>query len=225
MAFEYCCFVSYPHGQDDVLVPWAKSFVEGLKQEIGAQIRGKIFLDNNFFMAGDWLEESIGSNLCKSACMILLYTPLYFDTEHVYCARELKAMQELEEQRLKHLPKKGKGLIIPVILRGEKKFPDVLKAQRYCSDFSLVDFNDPVKTIRTKYKKKIREIADYIIERCDELKAITHKISHDCDNYQLPSAEVAIEFVETVLETKIVDNPVGFVGRDTEPGSGGGNGE
>ena len=74
------------------------------------------------------LDEEIGPDLCKSACMILIYTPLYFDTEHIYCARELKAMQESGSTApLRLIGDKGKGLIIPIVLRGEKTLPKGLK--------------------------------------------------------------------------------------------------
>src|SRR5688572_26629049 len=115
MPYEYCCFISYPHGQNNVLVPLIKKIVEALEKEIGTQIRQEVWLDSKFLQGGHIIQDEIGARLCKSACMILFYTPLYFDSEHLYCARELKAMQYLEERRLKLLKEKGNGLIIPVI--------------------------------------------------------------------------------------------------------------
>jgi len=126
MAFEYCCFISYPHGQENVLVPIVDDFVQGLKKELGAQDRRPLWFDQ-VLTGGRQVDEAIDAGLCKSACMIMLYTPLYFDTEHTYCAQELKAMQDLEEERLKFLNDKSAGLIIPVILRGEKRFPEATK--------------------------------------------------------------------------------------------------
>src|SRR5215813_7841987 len=120
MPYDYCCFVSYPHGQKDVLVPLVSKIVEALQKEIGSQLRQEIWLDRNFLQGGNRLDPAIGSNLCKSACMIFVYTPLYFDSEHIYCAQEFKAMQDLEQQRLESLKAKENGLIIPIILRGEK---------------------------------------------------------------------------------------------------------
>src|SRR5688572_5088633 len=158
MSFEFCCFISYPHGQKNVLVPFINDFVDGLEKEIFAQTSKRVFVDK-YLEGGDWLDEEIGPNLCKSACMILFYTPLYFATEHIYCARELKAMEDLEQKRMGMLKDKGKGLIIPIVLRGEKKFPQTLKSKRLYYDFTAIEFNNPTDILKVKYAKEIKEIA------------------------------------------------------------------
>jgi hypothetical protein len=211
MAYEYCCFISYPHGQNNVLVPLVQKIVEALEKEIGAQTDKRVWLDSNFLQGGQILDNEIGAKLCKSACMILFYTPLYFDTEHIYCARELKAMQDLEEQRLKLLKEKGDGLIIPIIFRGEKKYPLGTRWKYY--KFTDIEMNDPVEQIPFRYAKEIRSIAEYIIERFNDLKAVAHLNEHDCNQYSLPTAEDARKFVENVLNKKITDVEVSFVGR------------
>ena len=216
MAFPYCCFISYPHGQENVLVPFVEDFVKGLETEIYAQTRKKVWIDYKFLKGGFRLDEEIGPDLCKSACMILIYTPLYFDTEHLYCARELKAMQELEAQRLCVIGDKGKGLIIPIVLRGEKRFPKALSKERLYYNFTDIEFNNPTETIRAKHAKEIREIAEYIIDRCEHLDEVENQIQHNCDEYRLPSTTSAQDFVATVLEKKIVEVVVPFVGRTVE---------
>lgn len=217
MAFEYCCFISYPHGQENVLVPIVDDFVQGLKKEIGAQDRRPLWFDQ-ILTGGQRLDESIGAGLCKSACMIMLYTPLYFDTEHAYCARELKAMQDLEGERLKLLKDKSFGLIIPVILRGEKRFPEAMKKGLFY-DFTQFLFNSPSDKIREKYAAQIKEIAAYILDRCYSLESETKDSPHDCDTYPLPSLESARTFVETVLGKKIVEVVDSFPGRKNESAS------
>jgi hypothetical protein len=210
MSFEFSCFISYPHGQKNVLVPFINDFVDGLEREIYSQTSKSIFVDE-YLEGGDWLDEKIGPNLCKSACMILFYTPLYFATEHIYCARELKAMQDLEERRLRFLEDKGKGLIIPIILRGKKKFPLALQNQRKFYDFTDIEFNNPGDVFRAKFAKEIKEIAQYIVDRCDQLDEISHQLSHNCQAFRLPDAKEARQFVEGVLGKEIVDIPVSFV--------------
>lgn len=220
MSFEFSCFISYPHGQKNVLVPFINDFVDGLEKEIYAQTSKTVFVDK-FLEGGDWLDEKIGPNLCRSACMILFYTPLYFATEHIYCARELKAMQDLEEKRLKLLGDKGKGLIIPIVLRGEKKFPNALRNKRLYYNFTAIEFNNPSDILQVKYSKEIKEIAQYIVDRCDQLDEIFHQLSHNCSAFRLPDDDEARQFVETVLEKKIVDIPVSFVIRTEDEGNGG----
>jgi len=215
MAFEYCCFISYPHGQDEVLVSIVDDFVQGLKREIGAQDRRPLWFDQ-VLTGGRRIDEAIGAGICKSACMIMVYTPLYFDEEHVYCARELKAMQELEVERLKTLPDKSFGLIIPVILRGEKRFPEAMKKGKFY-DFTKFLFNSPSEKLREKYAAQIQEIAQYILDRCDSLEAAEKDPTHNCDAFPLPTIEAAKQFVENVLGKKIVQVADIFPGRKGEP--------
>ena len=212
MAFEYSCFISYPHGQENVLVPIVEDFVKGLRQELGAQDRRPVWFDQTL-TGGRRLDPAVGMGLCKSACMIMLYTPLYFDEEHTYCARELKAMQDLEKERMKFLADKTSSLIIPVILRGEKRFPDAMKQTLYY-DFTQIFFNSRSINVRQKYAKELRKIADYIKERLDSLDAVGGALKHDCDNHCLPTIEVARSFVKDVLGKSIVTVSDSFPGQN-----------
>jgi hypothetical protein len=212
MSLDYCCFISYPHGQEDVLRPLVSDFVQGLEREVYALTRKRVWIDYKRLEGGHQLDEEIGSKICKSACMILLYTPLYFDTEHTYCAQELKAMHDLECKRLAFLREKGRGLIIPVVLRGEKKIPPMLSKRVYYN-FTNIEFNNPNDIIHVKYSKQLRQIADYLAEQSEILDKVIDEIPHDCETFRLPSSEEAQEFVETVLEGKISKIAVPFVVR------------
>jgi len=60
--------------------------------------------------------------------MVLVFTPLYFDTKHHYCALEYQGMKDLEQQRLGKIEDfSNKGLILPVVFRGEDCLPDEIK--------------------------------------------------------------------------------------------------
>ncbi len=37
MPLEYCSFISYPHGQDNVMRPFVEDFEKGLSIEINSQ--------------------------------------------------------------------------------------------------------------------------------------------------------------------------------------------
>ena len=201
MAFEFCCFISYPHGQQDVLVPIVKDFVEGLETELGALTRQPIWFDRSL-RGGSLIDPAISTGICKSVCMIMIYTPLYFDKEHTYCAQELKAMQDLELQRVKHLTDRSNGLIIPIILRGKKKFPETMKKRKFY-DFTDYLFNSSSEKLRQAYAAQISEIAEYILDCCDSLENAAEPISHDCDKYGMPTSDDAKEFVESVLKKEI----------------------
>lgn len=210
MQFKFSCFISYPHSQKKVLAPFLEDFVDGLEREILSQTDKSVFVDKDLG-AGVRLDREIGANLCQSACMILFYTPLYFATEHIYCARELLAMRELEEQRMNFLPDKNMGLIIPIVLRGKEKFPLALKNELLFEDFTDIEFNNPADILRVRYSKQIRKVAQYIINRCDQLAEISEDdLPRNCEAFRLPHPDEARQFVELVLGKKIVDNPVSF---------------
>lgn len=216
MPLLYSCFISYPHGQDNVLQPFVEDFAKGLKNEIYAQTRKEVWTDFSRLQGGHLLNEKLAPDLCKSVCMIVLYTPLYFDVEHTYCAREYRAMELLEEKRLRFLKErvnKGNGLIIPIILRGEKRFPRVIKDKRQYYRFDDIDLADPEIKIRRRYAPQIREISEYIVEWCARLDALPPDACGDCDDFLLPNELEARKYVENVLGHH---SPMPFPGRGTE---------
>jgi len=188
-----------------------QDFVEGLKIEIGAQSRKRVWFDQ-ILTGGQWVDEAIGAGICRSACMIMFYTPLYFDEAHTYCARELKAMQDLEQDRMQFVADKSRGLIIPIILRGEQRFPAIMK-HRLFYDFTQHLFTSRRVKIREKYARQIQEIASYVLNQCDSLDAAGNSLQHNCDKFCLPSVDAAKAFVQTVLQRSIVEVADSFPGR------------
>jgi TIR domain-containing protein len=201
MPLEYCCFISYPHGQQNVLKPLMTEFLEGLRSEVYAQTKKKLWIDFECLQGGDRWSDKLASELCKSVCMIVVYTPLYFDPENAFCGREYKAMEMLEEKRLKLLPARSDrnhGLIIPIVLRGEKRLPSVIKSHQYYS-FNDIELADPQVKIRQKYSAEIRKIADYIIDRCYEFEGLQDDPCKECDEYVLPSETETKAYLQTIL--------------------------
>jgi hypothetical protein len=200
MPLEYCCFISYPHGQDNVLQPLMKEFLEGLRAEIYAQTRKRLWIDFECLQGGDRWNDKLGSDLCKSVCMIVVYTPLYFDPENAFCGREYKAMEILEEKRLKLLPPqnlRNHGLIIPIVLRGEKRLPSVIKSHQYYS-FNDIELADPQVKVRQKYSAEIKKIAEYIVERCFEFEGLIVDPCSDCDQFVLPSESETKAYLKNI---------------------------
>jgi hypothetical protein len=95
-------------------------------------------------------------------------------------------MQGLEEKRLEVLKDKGQGLIIPIVLRGEKRFPAALSQERLYYSFTDIQFNNPVDKLRVKYAEQIKEMAEYIVERCFKMDEVADQLPHDCDTFALP---------------------------------------
>ena len=75
--------------------------------------------------------------------MVMIYTPTYFDKDRTYCAREYKAMENLETQRLEMLGYQRNfqhGLIIPVVYRGVDIFPAYVSGIRHTINLTLFTY-------------------------------------------------------------------------------------
>jgi TIR domain-containing protein len=139
MPFEHACFISYRHHEQSQL---AERFIldlsEALRNELTLMIEEDIFVDRERMKGGMFFNPALAHALCKSVCMIVVYTPTYFSRVHTYCAREYRAMEMLEKARLIRLKdQRGReaGLIIPIILRGLESLPDAIRAQRHYYTF------------------------------------------------------------------------------------------
>jgi hypothetical protein len=218
MPLEYCCFISYPHGQDNVLQPLMKEFLEGLRSEVYAQTRKRVWIDFECLQGGDRWSDKLGSELCKSVCMIVVYTPLYFDQENAFCGREYRAMELLEEKRLKLLPPQNRnhGLIIPIVLRGEKRLPSVIKSHQYYS-FNDIELADPQVKIRQKYSAEIKKIAEYILDRCYEFDGLKVDPCTECDQFVLPSENETRAYLQTISGLSVSLTPLNAPAPNTPP--------
>lgn len=107
MALKYSCFISYRHAEGELHRRIIRDLFEALSEELELHVGEKIFLDEERLRGGFLYNEVIAEALCMSACMVLVYTPTYFDLEHSYCAREFRAMEALEEYRLNKIRNPG----------------------------------------------------------------------------------------------------------------------
>jgi hypothetical protein len=132
----------------------------------------------------------------------MVYTPTYFSEKHTYCAREFKAMEELEKHRLELLGYSDNakhGLIIPIIYRGNKRIPHNISSKRQCYFFEDYQISGHATLDYPEYAQKIKEIAEYIEERCEELSAIEDGACCDCDTFSIPSEGDIFEWLEGML--------------------------
>jgi hypothetical protein len=143
---KYSCFISYRHPQNEYDL--TKSFVEDLKTALktylGPLMSLDVFIDEERLKPGYLFKEALAEAICQSVCLIVVYTPKYFDESATYCAREYKAMLQLEVERKQFVPNRKIGFIIPVVFRGPNEIPSELKNDRlYCdfSEYTLVESN------------------------------------------------------------------------------------
>src|SRR5262245_39103047 len=115
-SFQYGGYVSYRRDQA-IVQRFVKDLAQGLSYELAPLLDLAVFVDETQLgAAAD--ENTIANAMCRSVCMIVVFTPTYFSESHPYCAREFRAMQQIETKRMSHLDRKkdGRGLIIPVVL-------------------------------------------------------------------------------------------------------------
>lgn len=184
MPFSNACFISYCHGQNDLVKTFVREFTAALQNELDALLDPKVFIDEARLQAGDRYNEVLASAICQSVCMIVIYSPKY--EAHPYCLREYAGMERLEEKRLRLIPNRQRGLIIPVIFRGTANLPPQITATRQYYDFSGYSLASPSISSNSKYAEEIRKIADTIYAFYEDLKRANPDPCVGCDTFQLP---------------------------------------
>jgi len=210
MPFRNACFISFRHGQQELTQSFVSQLYTGLCCEIEAQLGREVgvFLDEDRLQGGDLFNEAIAEHLCRSSCMVMVYTPSYFDLCHTYCAREYKAMVQLEEARLRLLGDgrdRTRGLIIPVIFRGKSSLPPEIRDVRQCYDFADFLLTGRKLHKHSKYAGALKVMAEYISERH---RAISEVVNDDCREFRLPPDEEIMPWLR-----RVVPGPVPLPGR------------
>lgn len=197
MALQNACFVSYRHAGP------ASEIVRSLCSKLSEQLallsaNYPVYVDEKRLKPGDYLDDELASQMCRSACMVLLFTPEYFDLEHPYCAREYLGMRRLEDTRRQLLPAQysTKSLVIPVVVRGESRVPEELKPALCASlDDVLLSASD-VKTKRVV--KRVREVAEAVFDRIMAMRYATSDPSQNCHQFHFPTTQEAEPWLRTV---------------------------
>ncbi len=203
MPFRYSCFISFRHGQGELAPGFIKQLFQALSNEIETLIDDlPVYVDWKNLRAGDFYNPALARALCESVCMIVVYTPVYFSHSHTYCAREYRAMQDLEQRRLALLPnvqERQHGLIIPIILRGPDRLPAELRHQRHFYDFSNITLASTELSRHPEYAPLIRTIAEYIAERYHSLRGLTNNSMQECDQFALPDEAEIRPWLEGIV--------------------------
>jgi TIR domain len=191
MRFRWSCFVSHRLSNMPLAAGILTAVREALENELDLQLNEKVYVSEGELKYGNVLDPALALDLCRSACMIVLFTGKYFDDEHPYCAREYLAMTRLEAERLARLPGgAANGLIIPVVLRDLEALPAALRGRVWC-DFTAFQQVEGGIAKPKAYFEEIRKLAEYIAARCRELRAIP---GDDCREFDLPTNEEAARF-------------------------------
>lgn len=211
MPFSHACFISYRHRPDSGYQAVVEDLYTTLRSEVVTWMNQLVYLDVKRLEGGDYFNRALAKAMCESVCMVVFYIPPYFDLDYTYCAREFKAMEQLERQRLKALGIKGgpHGLIIPVVYRGWDQFPQEIKDRRLCYNFEQYTMGTTEKVSEhPEGKIDIKKIAKYIFERQQEMLHAQNRPHAKvdpcagCGSFAFPTANKVVPWLQQVLSAR-----------------------
>lgn len=197
MDIRWSCFLSFRGGKGNLAVGILDHFTRALANELELQVDVGLYRYTEKMEAGQFIDPTIAGEMTASACMVLLFTGKYFSKINTYCTREYLLMSRLEQSRLNRMGRRpSQGLIIPIILRNSDRVPQVLK-RRFCVDFT--EFAEGKKGIKRpkKFYTKIKNIANYIVDRYYELENIT---GHE-EMLNLPNDREVHDFIKELTSS------------------------
>jgi len=191
MPFKHSCFISYRHlNHKEPYIEW---IVEALKRELAQWVEQDVFRDVDHIDGGALYNDELRLALCRSVCMVVLYSPRYFHRNHSYCAREFLAMQRLEQHRREFLHNQdehSKGLVIFIAIRGSGFIPSEIIDKRQIYNFEPYTLMSDMRR-NPKFKADVRNIGEYIFNRCKVFESIAgqHDLCANCHGFMLPSED------------------------------------
>jgi TIR domain len=190
MAFDYGCFISYPHDDGLLVERFMDDFTSALKAHLlNLSKDRKYWLDSEQLGVGKRHPSKIARGMCRSACWILIYYPKYRRSD--FCKREYRAMRELEALRSQALGRQlpaEHSMIVPVLFRGDKDdLPGGLADSVIFGDFSKYTVSGPRILEHPESEQKIIEIADHVWNVWRTYEDLDDQMRH-CEQYELPAA-------------------------------------
>jgi len=201
IGYKYSCFISYRHGQGDLIKDFVEELMKALENRLGLKgMALKVFLDKERLNPSYSVTPGLAEAICQSVCMIVVYNNGYFDKGSPFCAKEFCAMAELEKKRLrdKKVPTKY-GLIIPVLVRKPDRLPAEIFDRNPC-DFSEI-YTNPQKhhevlvlknelkqsALEIAYPKEIEKICEIIMDTYQLLTYIDNDPCSECGDFKFPT--------------------------------------
>ncbi len=202
------CFISYRHTDDPDAHLFVKAFVRQLKRQLKWWLpNADVFFDEDGLKVGDQFNEELAFQLCRSACMIVFFSPLHFDVHHPYCALEYKAMLELEQRRLglAEAELRNKGLVFPVVFRGVDCLPAEIKDHRNYEklDHIIVEADFEHRDCQARFN----ELAKQIYQRYVALRNAGVFGGEDCKDFRFPDRAAIRDWLEGVSQIRSTRMP------------------
>lgn len=201
MAFSHACFISYRHRPGREYMSIVEDLRTALQDQVAMLMNPGVYLDHDRLQGGDFFNRALARAICESVCMVVFYVPPYFDAGYPYCAREFRAMEEIEARRLQALGVRGgqHGLIIPIVCRGWDVFPAEIKARRHCYNFEPYYLQRRKISQHPQGRQKVIEIANYIFQRFREMSPSAAALCAGCDQFDLPREADVLPWLTQLL--------------------------
>ena len=182
------CFISYRHPGNKRTTEILRKLADELEARICLHVPGaRAYFDLERLEVGDRYQEELATELCRSACMVLFFNRSYFDVTNHFCAREYRAMIELEKRRLGSAASdlQRKGLILTVAIRDPENLPAEITAHRQFVDVSGLMLS-PNYFKQTKWLTKLDEIAKAVADRYSIVSKALGATPDNCPDFRLP---------------------------------------
>lgn len=158
--FEHACFISYKHPPPalaSVKHSWLE-FIEAFERRLQSflTVNLPVYRDEQLDdEPGAPYPTELSTRMCESVCMVAFLVPQYLESS--WCVDEWKAMEKLEVHRLGN----DKGLILPIVMHGQKESFEQFVGERHVADFShIVAPKQQLKTVGNS--KRIKKMAERI---------------------------------------------------------------
>lgn len=199
MPFQYSCFISYRHTTQYKGKSFTQRIVEDLKAELELRVAHEVFRDTERLRGAEFYQEALATALCRSVCMVVLFWPTYFSEQHTFCAREFKAMEQLEQERLRALEDQAErqnGLIVVIALRDFRLIPAEIRQNRLCKDFESYTLKPNMRR-DPGFQQDVLEISRYIADRVRLFERLRYQ-SRDCAEFRLPAEQDVLPWIREV---------------------------
>ena len=193
MALRYACYLSYQRG-NDLVDRFARELFHTLSDELGLVTNLPVWFDTGRIEAGDSWNQALADALASSVCLVPILTPTYF--ERLYCSQEFFGMRRLEAMRTP-TRKPQDSLIIPVVLRGKDRLPQMIQQTQF------VDFSDylafgPKQFRSQRFTRSVAALGRQIAALCDKYADVS---SPPSEGFVLPSEAETRTWLEGVEST------------------------
>jgi TIR domain len=188
MTFKCACFISYPHNAGKSVDKFVNRLKEELQDRVAQFVTDPIATDHDFMTGADF-NKAIAQKICESACLVVVYMPVY--QRKTFCLQEYIAMERLQQERYQVLKNdlSGQfGMILPLVYTGEEqKIPMWISKHINYKNISKFTISDPVIVFdQPDFKEWLVDVANMIDSLYNAFQAAAVNPCTTCGSYVLP---------------------------------------